>query len=229
MLRSNEGAMRLLRLAAVVAVTMGLGCSQDKPDKPVPSRTKDENSETGMSEPVPLEYLNELVSDAAQWLAVELPNRPEVVQSKEQFVFGVPQTLETGGLRLPDGRVRQSLDRLSSELSQNQKFTDSFLVISATEAAAKSQIGTVAGKDTSGFRDPLQRDRDNTKPAVYDPQRVYIMSGKFYGSTDQAAGRRAYHLFVRIEKPQSRARVLDRDFAYNLRWDGKKGKWLREE
>jgi len=213
---------------ALGALLLGvIGC-ESAPKKTAPRGGIEGDSDRGMVEPVPIKYLDELVAEASQWLAAELPNLPEVAASDTQFVFGVPQTLETSGVQVADGRLRQTLTRLSAELMENRNFTDSFLVISATEAQAKSQISSTAGKDTSGFRDALGRDQDRTKPAVYDPQMVYIMSGKFYQNVDRTLGKRAFHLFIRIEKPQARQRVLERDFVYNLRWNSEKAQWLRE-
>jgi hypothetical protein len=223
----NHRLTRLTRLTAgALAALVLAGCSSDR--KPVPNvGPRDSNSDVGMPEPVPIQYLDELVSEAGQWLAVELPNLPEVRSVDYQMVFAVPKTLETD-IGLPDGRLRQTLSRLQAELMQSQTFTDSFLVINATELDAKQDIGTVGGRDLSGFRDPLQRDVDTTKPKTYNPALIYTMDGKFYQSVDYRSGRRAYHLFVRINKPQSRSSVLDRNFVFNLKWDAKKGRWQRD-
>lgn len=210
--------------ALLLSVT---GC-ESAPRNPAPRGGVEGDSDRGMVEPVPIIYLDELVAEASQWLAAELPNLPEVVASDTQFVFGVPQTLEVSNVDIPDGRLRQTLARLTSELMQNRYFTDNFLVISTTEAQAADQLAVIAGKDTSAFRDPLSRDQDGTKPATYDPRLVYIMSGKFYQNVDRTLRRRAFHLFVRIEKPHARQRVLDRDFVYNLRWNADTSRWVRE-
>lgn len=210
------------------AMLLSMAGCESAPRRPAPRGGVEGDSDRGMVEPVPIKYLDELVAEASQWLAAELPNLPEVAASDTQFVFGVPQTLETSDVEISDGRLRQTLARLTSELMENRYFTDNFLVISTTEAQATDQLTTIAGKDTSAFRDPLGGDQDNTKPATYDPRMVYIMSGKFYQNVDRTLRKRAFHLFIRIEKPQARQRVLDRDFVYNLRWSDEKSQWVRE-
>jgi hypothetical protein len=211
---------------SIALILAGPGCESSPAPVPRDVGPVDSNSETGMSEPVPMAILDELVSDAGQWIATELPAEPTVSASPTQLVFAVPQTLDSSE-RLDDGRLRQTLNRLLAELQGSSNFTDSFIVITQTQAQANADIAKAAGDDTSAFRDPLGRDADRTRAVSYPPETVYTLSGKFYRSADQQAGRITYNLMLRADNPLTRKAILNRNFQYNAVWNGNTRRWQR--
>jgi hypothetical protein len=215
-----------LFIVAALALATTVGCESKPREVGPPPGPRTTSSDLGMPEPIPDQFVAELVDECTQRLIRELPNHPSVRSAPNQLVFGLPPEFENQA-PFADGRLRVALQSMRDKLSQNEAFNNNFVVITATQAEGNRVLGAVAGSDTStaSFRDPLQRTADTTRAETYNPAHVYLMTGKFWMLTDQPEGRRSLRLFVRVDHPQSRQQIFSHEFQRNLRWDGRERRW----
>jgi hypothetical protein len=177
-----------------------------------------------MPEPVAMDQLDPAIERAAQYLANELPRLPEVKDSATQLVLALPPTLEHEA-NYPDGRLRSAMQALRNRLQEDPALRNSFVIISSTELESNGTLNSMQG-DAHAYRDPLQRDADRTHAARYDPDAIYVLSGRFEQLTDRRAGQREYRLMFHVDHARSRRQVLQKEIDVRLRWDGERRQWL---
>src|SRR5260370_39838797 len=104
--------------------------------------------------------------------------------------------------RIPDGRLQSAIMSLRGKLTQNETFSENFVVVSSTEVESNATLNQMQS-DNSGFRYPLQRTPDRTHAEQYDPAAIYLLSSKFYQMTDPSTREREYNLFFKVDHPHS--------------------------
>lgn len=211
-------AFPLARAAILLAVTLlaaGVGCESSSPEpRPVPPPR--------VAAPPPVESLDRAVDVMAQYLVKELPSLPEVQNSPHKLVLALgPIENQT---QAPPERYRAALVSLQSKVRDSAEIRRNFVII---------QTDYADGQETLDRFQPGNRDFDDafgTGPskgdvAKYDPDTLYVLTGRFFQARDVDGERVSYRLFVQVENPRSRAQLLSKEFRVVLRWNGKDYRW----
>lgn len=169
-----------------------------------------------------LDQLDEMISDLTQYLAVALPNQPEVKHSDYQYVLAI-KSFSVTGFSDP-GRFGVALEEIQSRLMGNEAIVESFIVVDTDHSSGDAFLTAVSGDQMADFDDPAQRGSNASSKKKYDPRYIYFMTGRFY-QMDEPGGRKSYRLFVDIEKPMAKQRVLSREFKRDLQWNPQAARW----
>lgn len=176
-------------------------------------------------DPPQVQALDELIDEMSQQLAVALPNVPEIRQSPYQYVLAVADFRSTGFSQA--FRFQQALESIETRLMQNAAITDAFIVVDASHETSDAFLAAISGPtevDMQNFDDPAGRGAMPSRKTQYDPRFLYFMTGRFY-QMDEPGGRKSYRLFVDIEKPSAKQRVLSREFRVDYVWDRQLASW----
>lgn len=170
---------------------------------------------------LPIEALRAMVNEAAEFFVVELARVPEVVESKHQFV------LAFGDFEPKDNRqLNTAMDELIGRLFENQEVRRNYYVVTTTESDASRFLEKVSGSDLSIFRDPLQREAvDPTLPAKFDPQYVYLITGKLDALKDIPNRSIAITMSMELLKPITRQTVKKPFFTRTYMWHPYRNNW----
>jgi hypothetical protein len=172
-------------------------------------------------EPADAEVINRMVDDAAQYIALQLPQTPMVKQAKYRQVLGLGP-IQVSGFSSPT-RFSAALDSLQAKLMANESLQNSFRMIITNSPDANDVVREVGGEQTS-FQDPRGDDPQSSKPQQYKAEDVFVLSGNFTRIRSDP-DTRAYRLIVHVVHPHSRQSVLSREFQANFKWDEKQQRW----
>jgi len=177
--------------------------------------------EQALNSDLPIEALRSMVSEVAEFFVVELSQLPEVVASEHQFVLAFGE-FETGGNK----QMNTAMDELIATLFQNQEVKKNYFVVTTTESDASKFLQKVSGSDMSIFRDPLQREAvDPTLPAKFDPQYVYLITGKLDSAKDIPNRSIAITMSMELLKPIARQTVKKPLFTRTYMWHPYRNNW----
>ncbi|MEM1444456.1 MAG: hypothetical protein AAGF84_00220 [Planctomycetota bacterium] len=204
-------------LALVIIPITGCATTNGTPPPPInPARP----------DPPQVQALDELIDEMSQQLAVALPNVPEVRQSPYQYVLAVADFESTGFSQAH--RFHQALQSIETRLMGNRAISDAFIVVDANHQSSDAYLAAISGPTTAdleNFDDPTGRGATPSRKTQYDPRYLYFMTGRFY-QMDEPGGRKSYRLFVDIEKPSAKQRVISREFRVDYVWNREAGRWL---
>jgi hypothetical protein len=202
----------LLTVGALLLM-VAVGCGGKSRQEPVPM------GPTG--EPADAETINRMVDDAAQYIAMQLPQTPTVRQAKYRQVLGIGP-IHVSGFASPV-RYADALSSLQAKLLANESLQNSFRMIVTSSPDAIEVVREVGGEQMS-FQDPRGNDPQSSKPQQYKAEDVFVLSGNFTRLRSDSESR-FYRLIVQVVHPHSRQTVLSREFQANFKWDEEKQQW----
>lgn len=209
--RHVNGMLWSILCVSVIAI----GCETKQSYTPPPTRR-------GIPDPVILDQLDEMISEMTQHLAVALPNQPEVRDSDYQYVLAIAG-FSVAGFSDP-GRFHVALEEIQTRLMGNEAIVESFIVVNTHHNRGDAFLASVSGDQMADFDDPAQRGANASSKTQYDPRYIYFMTGRFY-QMDEPGGRKSYRLFLDIEKPMAKQRILTREFKRDLQWNPRAARW----
>jgi hypothetical protein len=176
-------------------------------------------------EPMDDRMMSQMVDEAAQYIALQLPRTPMVAQSKYRQVLGVGP-IEVTGFASP-ARFQAGLNALQSKLLENEALQNQFRMV-VTNSPDAIEIVREVGGDQSSFQDPRGNDPQSSRPQQFKAEDVFVLSGNF---TKIRSGpeTRHYNLLIKVVHPHSRQAVLSKDFQANFKWDEERQQWLRTQ
>ncbi|MGC4030476.1 MAG: hypothetical protein QM754_01840 [Tepidisphaeraceae bacterium] len=181
----------------------------------------DAAAESAMASDLPKMAIDQMVDDVARFFVVELPKISEVEKSDTQYILGFGDFVSFP----PGPSVQVAKQELVGKLFQNKAVTNAYFVMTTDEADADKALAKIAGKDLSGFRDPLQRDIDPTKAKTYDPKFVYFIQGKLISTNDKVNHSITLTMQMDLIKPLTRQNVKTQTFKRTYMWHPTRGVW----
>lgn len=176
---------------------------------------------------LPINAVEAMADDMAQVLIRRLPNEPMVRDSQTAVVLAFADLIDQTDSR--NAGLQRVMDSLRNKLVRNEAISNNFVFVSTTEADASKLSSLIAGKDTSMFRDPLQRRADGTKPVVYDPNVIFVIKGKLYSDRDIVNHTMTLTMAVNFEHVQSRQSIVSEEFRKRYMWNpcanNERGAW----
>jgi hypothetical protein len=182
-----------------------------------------EEADRAMSTPLPATAINQMVDDMAQYIVRELPNTPEVKNAPTRVVLAFGDLIDASHGNNP--AVEQALETLRNKIFLNENMKANFVFVSTSESNAKKLSDQIAGGDTSAFRDPLQRTADDTKPFVYNPASIFVITGRLYGLPDAVHHSVQISLSMQFDNVQSRGTIASKQFLRTYMWHPKRHEW----
>jgi hypothetical protein len=175
---------------------------------------------------LPLQALNDMADAIARQLSQALPQIPEIKNAPSQVVLAFSDTIDVANAGGRAGRnVNSVLRSVRMKLLHDESMSNNFVFVGSSESDASKIIDRLAGKDTSMFRDPLQRTADTTHAVVYDPQTLYLVSGAMDGSNDEVNHTIEVQLTLDFIHVRTRRTLDTMEFRRKYMWHPNDKKW----
>ena len=186
------------------------------------AQSNEADAEKAMRRPLSVAAIQQLVDHCSAELAVKINANPKIKGASDQNVLAfMPVRATTRG----GEDLSAVLDGLNQRLSENEAIRHNFRILSTTQENANDVIRKLAGRDLSGFRDPLGRTPDRTTAEAYDPSQMYVVDGTLGYVVDHNARTCTYTLTVRFHHVQTRELVTTSSMSKTYQWHMTNREW----